>query len=259
MNSFPTVSILVTHYNRSRSLEALLKSFEEIECKFAQIVVSDDGSQYEHLNYLKKLQSRYSFHLVTTPSNKGLGNNINKGQDVIDTPYTLYVQEDFVPTSFFPEKLHTAISFMDEDPGLDIVRFYSYLEYPYMTPFKNGFSYMNFNVYGIKYSKLFYYSDHPHLRRTSFFDKFGRYQEGLKVEQTEYKMCVSFIQNNGKGLFYNDYQRLFIQKNSTEEPSTVRRNAWRRGNNYFVSKVRNVYRQIKYNFDLTVVPFLKSK
>ena len=33
----------------------------------------------------------------------GLGNNINKGQDAVKTPLTLYVQEDFTPAAIFPE------------------------------------------------------------------------------------------------------------------------------------------------------------
>src|SRR5581483_2813921 len=95
--SFPGVTLLITVYNRSRSLERLLAAFKQLHCRFDDIVVSDDGSSPEHISRIKALQSVYPFRLITAPKNGGLGQNINKGQDAISTPYTLYVQEDFVP------------------------------------------------------------------------------------------------------------------------------------------------------------------
>src|SRR5690554_3943450 len=101
MSRFPQISLLITHFNRSRSLENLLRAFQSLDLVFGQIVVSDDGSRKEHLEFLEELQFAYSFTLLKASENKGLGNNINKGQETITTPYTLYVQEDFEPTSFF--------------------------------------------------------------------------------------------------------------------------------------------------------------
>ena len=59
--------------------------------------------------------------------------------------------------------------------------------------------------------KIYQYSDHPHLRKSSFLTKFGRYQEGIKGDKTEYNMCVSFIKNKGKGLFFNEFRREKIE------------------------------------------------
>src|SRR6201999_480799 len=106
---------------------------------FGESVVSDDGSKPEHLEYLKSLEGRLSFRLVTTPKNKGLGNNINKGQDAVTTPFTLYVQEDFDPTTLFPQKLNEALAIMHERNDLDIARFYAYSKYPYLKPVNSGF------------------------------------------------------------------------------------------------------------------------
>lgn len=259
MNSFPEVSLLVTHYNRSQSLENLLVSFRTLDCEFAEVVVSDDGSDVEHLDRLLTLQKSFHFKLITTIQNRGLGNNINKGQDSIVTPYTLYVQEDFSPTHIFPGKLKESLKFLKKDDDLDIVRYYSYGKYPYLTPFKNGFSRMYVNPFGRNYRKVYCYSDHPHLRRSDFFEKFGRYEEGLKVEKTEYQMCLAFIHNKGNGIFYNDYKSLFEQKNSVSEPSTVSRDSWKRSNNFIISFIRDIYRQIKYNFHISIAPLFRSK
>jgi hypothetical protein len=187
---------------------------------------------------------------VTTPRNRGLGHNLNKGQDAVKTPYTLYVQEDFVPESAFPEAFRNALHIMKRESELDIVRFYAYLRYPYLTPYEKGFSKMVIKPWFLKYKKIYYYSDHPHLRRSNFLEKFGRYAEGIKSDKTEYLMCISFIQRGGKGLFYNDYQGLFTQKNSEEEPSTVKRSQWKQSRNLLVATARDLYRQVKYNYDI---------
>lgn len=251
MNSFKTVSLLITHYNRSKSLEQLLRCLKIQDCEFAEIVVSDDGSRPEHLGMLKKLQEAYFFKLVLTPHNKGLGNNINKGQRVITSPYTLYIQEDFIPKALFADKLSDALSFMNLQPELDIVRFYAYFKYPYLKPYKNGFSEMVFNAlpWFWKYRKFYFYSDHPHLRRSNFLEKFGNYNEGTSGDVTEYQKMMSVIQNDGKGLFYDDFQGLFEQQNSSVEPSTMTRTSLRESKNPIITLVRHLYRHIKFNFD----------
>ncbi len=185
---FDDVTLLVTHYNRSSSLGRLLDAFKKYRITFFSVIVSDDGSKPEHQEKLREIQKAHAFQLVTTPVNKGLGNNINKGQDAVTTPYTLYIQEDFVPKENFAVHFNDALDCMNEDDSLDLVRFYSYFKYPYTIPFRKGFSKMIFKAapWYTNHLKFYYYSDHPHLRRTSFFEKFGRYPEGLKGDVTEY-------------------------------------------------------------------------
>ena len=247
---FKDVTLLVTHYNRSSSLENLLQSFHNLGCVFDDIVVSDDGSKPEHQAYLKKIQSQYPFRLITTPKNKGLGNNLNKGQDAVTTPYTLYVQEDFTPSEVFPTSFGDALEIMNERKDFDIVRFYAYSAYPYLKAFRKGFSEMLIKPWYADYMKVYYYSDHPHLRRSNFFTKFGRYPEGIKGDRTEYRMCISFIQKKGKGLFYNEFTRLFTQDNSEAEPSTMSRKSWTTSKNRLISFARFGYRQLRYNYDM---------
>ncbi len=246
---FPGVTLLITHYNRSSSLERLLANFAKLDCHFDDIVVSDDGSKEEHVNRIKELHSTYSFRLITTPKNKGLGNNINKGQDAITTPYTLYVQEDFVPLETFPGKLSDALNFMNERQELDMVRFYAYFKYPYLTPFKNGFSEMRFRIWYPGYKKFYFYSDHPHLRRSNFLQKFGRYPEGVNVEKSEYEMMMSVLKNKGKSLFYDAHKGLLDQVNSSAEPSTFKRNYWRESKNPFITLARHLFRHLKFNYN----------
>lgn len=253
---FSDTTLLITHYNRSGSLERLLTSFQNLGCQFASIVVSDDCSKPEHLNKVVGLKDRFSFELVTTPVNKGLGNNINKGQAAVKSPYTLYVQEDFDPSEIFPEHFKDALEFMREDPHLDIVRFYAYFAYPNLKPFKKGFSEMVYSFWDMSHLKFYCYSDHPHLRRSSFFEKFGKYPEGMNMNLTEYKMAISFLNKKGKGLFYNAFTTLFDQKNSSQEPSTIDRANWKLSKNPVIQLSRLVYlryRWLKNTLDLALM------
>jgi len=254
-HNFPDVTLLITHYNRFQSLKRLLTVFEEINCKFGEIVVSDDGSKPDQLEQVKNLQKEFVFRAVTTPKNKGLGNNINKGQDAVKTPLTLYIQEDFVPAPDFGKHLQYAVEQMKIRQDLDIVRFYAYFKYPYLKNSVNGFSEMYFNIISPGYKKFYYYSDHPHLRRSNFFEKFGRYIEGSSGDFTEYSMMLSFLQKKGKGLFYDDFESLLAQQNSSDEPSTMKRNFWRESKNPAVFMLREAYRYSKFNFDLLFKKF----
>ncbi|RYY34904.1 MAG: glycosyltransferase family 2 protein [Sphingobacteriaceae bacterium] len=247
---FDTITLLVTHYNRSQSLQRLLDAFVKQEVYFGDIVVSDDGSRPEHLERLKQLEEIYNFRLVTTPKNRGLGNNINKGQDAVQTNYTLYVQEDFDPYPGFAERLKDALDIMDERKDMDMVRFYAYFKYPHLKPFRNGFSEMKFSLFYPGYRKFHMYSDHPHLRRTSFFHKFGRYAEGLKGDRTEFLMAISFIKHKGKAMFYENFKGVFDQINPENEPSTMTRSDLRQSDNPFISFARMLYRNLKHNYDL---------
>jgi glycosyltransferase involved in cell wall biosynthesis len=251
MDLIKEVTLLITHYNRSSSLERLLRSFKELDLEFEEVVVSDDGSKQMHLDHIKSLAQEFKFKLVTTPLNKGLGNNINKGQDKVTTKYTLYVQEDFVPKLLFKTKLNAAINLMNAQEEIDTARFYAYFKYPFLKPLSDGFSLMRFSISPLYfgYKKFYYYSDHPHLRRSNYFEKFGRYQEGIPVERTEYRMMMSYLKNKGKSIFYDDYTSLFSQENSSVEPSTVQRNYWRETSNPIVVLAKHLYRYLRFNID----------
>ena len=247
---FKDVTLLITHYNRSSSLERLLQAFKDLQCSFADIVVSDDGSNSEHLDVVKSLSGQYDFRLITAAENKGLGHNINKGQDAVKTPLTLYVQEDFIPFPAFPAHFADAVDIMEQEDEFDIIRFYSYVLYPHLKPYKKGYSEMIMKRLSLRYLKIYYYSDHPHLRRSSFLKKFGRYAEDIASDRTEYRMCVSFIQKKGKGLYFDDFKSLFRQANPDSEPSTNQRSIWTVSKDPTITLIRNIYRQIRYNFDI---------
>jgi glycosyltransferase involved in cell wall biosynthesis len=242
-HKFDRVTLLITHYNRSKSLAHLLKRCTEEGLEFEEVVISDDGSKPEHLAYVKQLQDAYAFKLITTPVNKGLGNNINKGQDAVNTPYTLYVQEDFEPTPDFAPNFINAVKLMDNEDW-DIIRFYTFpwAPFPYLKDYKFGYAEMLFkqSLWYLNHLKFRLYSDHPHLRRSNFFEKFGRYLEGERGDPTEYNMCMQFIMNRGKALLFNGPD-LFLHEHGAIEPNTMVRSKWKLSNSFLVSMLRTLY------------------
>lgn len=246
---FDKVTLLITHYNRSKSLERLLEAYAGYNFSFYEIIVSDDGSNPEHIAYIENLMDHYSFRLIKTPANKGLGNNINKGQDQVKSEYTLYVQEDFIPMPGFQKPLADGLRILQDDSSADTVRFYAYIDYPKLKYYRDGFSEMVFDVWSADTNKFHLYSDHPHLRRTTFLEKFGRYDEHSHSDKTEFKMMISFLQQKGKGYLYNDYRTVFEQVNTAVEPSTVKRDFWRNNNSIAVRLMRYFYRQYNFNYN----------
>ena len=259
MYHFSDITLLITHYNRSQSLEKLLNSFISFNVAFSKIIVCDDGSKIEHQNKLILLKEKYNFDLLSAPSNKGLGNNINKGQDAITSKYTLYIQEDFVPKPLFISKLKVAHQFFEDDEELDFVRFYAYIKYPYLKAFKEGYSQMIFKhaKFWQSYKKFYLYSDHPHLRRSTFFEKYGRYCEGKKSDRTEYKMMLQVLSTGVKAYFYEDFKSLLVQENSLAEPSTIKRNFWRENQGFLIVIVRHIYRYLRFNLELIIFKLKK--
>ncbi len=233
------VTLLITHYNRSRSLERLLAALSKLQCTFEDIVVSDDASRPEEMKEVKRLQEIYKYRLVATPVNRGYGNCINKGEDAITTPYTLYLQEDFVPSELFPENCKNALQFMNEDPSLDYPRFWAIGDMKLdLKPYGKGFSEMIYKISNPHHYKFYQFSDTPNIRRRNFREKFGRYREGIYGDKTDYYMAISFLHNEGKGLFFDAYDTLFVHDDE-EEGSRIRtQNNWRQSENMLVRVLR---------------------
>jgi len=219
-------SLLITHYNRSESLGILLQRIEDLQIKFFEIIVSDDCSNNLHLQQLKNLQKRIPFTLLTTPKNKGLGASLNTLHNHATSDYLLYVQEDFVPGKALAPVLDKGHKLLHNHPQWDLIRFYAFpwAQFPYQKKFKDGFNELIFSLSPLYAShlKFFVYSDHPHLVRKSFTQKFGAYKENVRPDVAEQTMCRSFLKNNGKALFYEQNQTLFEHENTEEEPGYQR-------------------------------------
>jgi glycosyltransferase involved in cell wall biosynthesis len=256
---FPDVTLLITHYNRCKSLQRLLNRLKQLNCKFDDVVVSDDASRPENLEKLYDLQSEFGFRLITTPVNRGLANCLNKGQDAVKTSYTLYIQEDFEPSDLFPPRLADALEIMNKKNEIDYVRFWASFRFPSLKPFDKGFSETLYKPLRMNHFGFFMYSDNPHIRRSNFLEKFGRFEEGIAGEVAEHNMAIRFIQRKGKGLFYEDYGSLFKHINEGEEQSTFPRASWRTSANPILLSLRTVYLRYKCLKCMWQVKFMRPK
>jgi hypothetical protein len=118
---------------------------------------------------------------------------------------------------------------MKEDGYWDLISFYAYEKYPYSKSYKLGFSERVFQAapWYTNNLKFYVYSDHPHLRKSSFLNDIGRYVENKNVDVTEMQMCLLFIKRGGRALMYDDHYSLLEQANSKAEPSTAaHRTSW---------------------------------
>lgn len=244
---FKDVTLLITHYNRSKSLERLLASLAKLNCTFEDTVVSDDASRPEEIAKVLDLQKQYNFRLVTTPRNRGYGNCINKGQDAITTPYTIYLQEDFVPFDAFPAHFKDAMDILNTDKSIDYIRFWAIGEMNIdKKPYGKGFSEMVYRFWNMSHKKFYQFSDTPNVRRSNFVEKFGRYREGIHGDMTDYYMAISFLHHKGKGLFYDAYDTLFSH-DDVEEGSRIRPLInWRQRTNPIILFMRFFFLRYKW-------------
>jgi glycosyltransferase involved in cell wall biosynthesis len=257
MDWYKDVTLLITHYNRATSLERLLASFKELQIAFAKIIVSDDASTAWHQEKLKALEKDYGLDIVWAAHNQGLGANLNKGIRRVGTEYILYIQEDFQIDPLFKTVLADSVKIMEEDKGLDLIRYFAHFRYPYLKPYKDEFEETAIPFFAKDFHKIYAYSDTPHLKRRSFKDKFGEYREDLSSDQTEYRMCISFIVNEGRCLINKHFKTLFTHENLPEEPSTVHRRRYQHSSAFLLRIARYWYRQVKYNFDIWSTPAKK--
>ncbi|MES2457714.1 MAG: glycosyltransferase [Bacteroidota bacterium] len=226
MTQLSDITLLVTHFNRSESLSRLLQTLSNIGLSFTEIIISDGGSNDKHLNEVIRLRDVYNYTLLTTEENKGLGNSINVGQDAAKTNFIVYIQEDFVPKPAFKAALIDGLEIIKSEPKWDLVRFYAFpwAPFPYRKPYKKGFSELIFSLspFYTNHNKFYVYADHPHIKRKTFPEKFGRYVETLSGDVTEMAMCRSFLKNQGEALYFDRFEDLFEHDNPEDEPGQFR-------------------------------------
>ncbi len=148
---------------------------------------------------------------------------------------------------------------MNDDKSIDYIRFWALSDkYPDLKPYGKGFSEMLYSFWDMNHLKFYQYSDTPHIRRSNFFEKFGRYKEGLKGDVIDYLMAISFIHNKGRGLFYEQFDQLFSHENSPDEPSTMRPMVtWRQKRNPGTLILRFFFLRYKWIKGTWLVNFMK--
>lgn len=183
------ISVLFISYNRSDLLDIALHSVRErmeFERLSVEFIVSDDASNKAHLSRVRSLP--FHKHLLSA-TNKGLGNNCNKGIAAAEGHYILQVQDDceFVGDRTLISK---AVQILQADLEVGIVQL------THQTPdvahemrcLGDGTWYRVFKNDGVPQKRgcgSRPYSDQPHIKRRQFCEDIGPYREGVPMTDME--------------------------------------------------------------------------
>ena len=206
MNKYPLISVIVTTYDRYELLEKTIYSFlKHCTYKNLELILCDDGSPKIIQEKLKQLPFDKFFFSNT---NKGFCHNINKGHNFASGEYIFYLQDDwlFVGQNDFLEK---GIDLLSENPKIGIVKYRCNLKdfnkYERCTTI-SGKHYILISKNQKKWrSRLYIYSDNPHLKRKSFSKYIGNYIGGLSFSEFIYSAKVNAQSKYKTAAFLDNY------------------------------------------------------
>ncbi|MFK7782438.1 glycosyltransferase family 2 protein [Psychroserpens sp.] len=215
------LSILITHFNRPEALAICIEAIIKIEFPIPiELVVSDDGSQ---LKYLDQLQDLPIDTLVTTPVNKGLASNLNRGIKACKGDYILYVQEDFIIKPEILNVLPESFELLNSKQ-LDMVRFRANYVFSHLIPLTNHvsripkFSIRNFNI------NTFQYSDNPFLSTPAFFERLNYFLENSSGPYGETEFAIRVLKSKSKiGIADKNYFGANVESSSVMVTETVKK------------------------------------
>lgn len=183
------VSVLLVTYNRADLLEQTFHHLRErlnTSGLTLEYVITDDASASEHLEKVLALPAGKH---VTTPVNRGLGNNCNKGIAACAGKLIFQLQDDW---EFLgpADVLKTAMRILDADPEIGVVQLIDAVpELPHeLRTLADGTTYRAFANDGLSQrrpSGARPYSDQPHVKHRQFIHDIGPYQEGVPMADME--------------------------------------------------------------------------
>ncbi len=100
-------SVIAAFYNNIRYLKLVLAGFERQTEKDFELIIADDGSNYEVVKEIEFIASNYSFHIkhIWHPDNGFRKNRIlNQAILTSEADYLIFIDSDCVPHSKFIEE-----------------------------------------------------------------------------------------------------------------------------------------------------------
>lgn len=185
----PDISVLLVTYNRSDMLERtvhFLRERADLDGLIVEYVITDDASEPAHLDRVLSLAA--DTH-VTSPVNRGLGHNCNKGIAACAGKLIFQLQDDW---EFLgpADVLKTAMRILDADPEIGVVQLIDAVpDLPHeLRTLADGIAYRVFANDGLSQrrpSGARPYSDQPHVKHRQFIHDIGPYQEGVPMADME--------------------------------------------------------------------------
>lgn len=96
----PTVSLIISFYNKIELLEYIFIALERQTCKNFEVIVADDGSNEETIAKLNELKKKYPFPIKHVwHEDKGWRKNaiLNKAVTASECDYLIFIDGDCIP------------------------------------------------------------------------------------------------------------------------------------------------------------------
>ena len=186
-----SISVIIPTYNRAHYIGECLKSVLPLQQMGAEIIVIDDGSTDNTMGVLSEFGDQINY---SKKNNEGKAAAINEILPLIDTEYTLFLDDDDI---LVPETVINFLEILSNDPDLDVA-FGNVI--PFLdTPLNPGSSTMRPMPHRNPDSDLFYYlleSNFFHLNsvvfRTRLFEKTGPFNSSL-IRSQDYDFLIKLM------------------------------------------------------------------
>lgn len=165
------VSIVMPTFNGTRYLdEAIASCLAQTHDRW-ELVIVDDASTDDAASALARWAARDErIRVITHDTNRGLPASLNTGVDAMTGEFFTWLSDD---DRFRPQALSTMVAFLDGDPAVDVV-YTDYSEVSADGGFIRRIEVGDADLLGVANP-----TGVCHLRRTTVFDRVGRYAEDL--------------------------------------------------------------------------------
>lgn len=204
MTELPFVSIVFISFNRPHTLVAAFEAFlahTDYPRDRLELVLSDDCSNaftravFEQLPFDRR---------IVAATNQGLGANQNQGVRAASADYLLVIQDDWMLVGP-PDYLRRAVAVLKALPDANVVNFVCVEQVPVIA--RNVVGGDEVVRLGTKLGSAGQlavltdqpYTDQPHLKRRSFHEQFGFYDETLEIHRLELGFARALVEAGAGG------------------------------------------------------------
>lgn len=114
----PVVSIILASYNRADLIKNSVDSVISQTCRSWELIIVDDGSSDITRKIINEYQTNHHNILYFRHSHRGLPLTRNAGIQLSQGQYLTFIDSDDV---YLPDHLQLRISFMKENPEIDLI------------------------------------------------------------------------------------------------------------------------------------------
>lgn len=190
--SNPLISICVISYERSGYLYRTLKCLRE-HTKYPNIelIVSDDGSE-DTDKIIEVCELNQVDNLLLNP-HKGFGDNCNAGMKAANGEYILFVEGDWELLLSCGTYIEECLEAFKKYKNLGMIRLQHWRD----CGLDQILMLNKLCIIQIKPAAMIYvYSSSPHLKKRSFHEKVGYFEEGRSAGDCETLMAEAFNKQN---------------------------------------------------------------